>query len=254
MAPAFEFSATTSKRGASRSTRSRPAGALRSMQMLRLPRLLRRNVAPDAAPVGVGHRGLRAAAEVAARAGSRPSPRRPRGGRAAGWRRGGPASARGRGCGRRRAASRRPPRRRWRRLRGAWADGRPKCDDPSDLAVASAHDVPRHRRRGRVPAPPAARPQHHRRGGRQRGRQGHPHRRRLRRGHHHDGRGGGPGRAAPARRASPRTRSGSPPWRPPTPTRPTPPPSTPPCGSAPTSAPSTPTARCARRWARSTPR
>ena len=75
-----------------------------------------------------------------------------------------------------------------------------KCDDPSDLAVASPHDVPWHRRRRGVPAPPAARPQHHRGRRRHRGRQGHPHRRRLRRGHHHHGRGGGPSGAAPARR------------------------------------------------------
>ena len=67
MAPAFEFSAITSKPGARRSTRSRPAGALRSIAMERLPRLLRRKVAPDVASLGVDHRRLGAASEVAAR-------------------------------------------------------------------------------------------------------------------------------------------------------------------------------------------
>ena len=52
MAPARKFSATTSKRGASRSTRSRPAGCLRSTTTERLDRLLRRKVAPTVRPSG----------------------------------------------------------------------------------------------------------------------------------------------------------------------------------------------------------
>ena len=52
MAPARKFSATTSKRGASCSTRSRPAGCLRSMTTERLERLLRRKVAPTVRPSG----------------------------------------------------------------------------------------------------------------------------------------------------------------------------------------------------------
>ena len=103
-APARKFSATTSKRGARRSTRSRPAGFLRSMTTERLDRLLRMKVAPTARPSG------------SVMAGMALRPRSPRAGcldlddvgaepaRAAGWRRGAPASARGRGHGRRRAA------------------------------------------------------------------------------------------------------------------------------------------------------
>ena len=56
----------TSKRGASRSTRSRPAGALRSMQMRPLAEVVAQEGGADAAALGVEHRGLRAAAEVAA--------------------------------------------------------------------------------------------------------------------------------------------------------------------------------------------
>ena len=110
--------------GASRSTRSRPAGRLEVDRRCTACRgccagRWRRRCGPRgrSSPAASRARGRRPS-------GSRPSPRRRRGGRAAGWRRGAPASARGRGCGRRRAACPRPPRRRWRRLRGAWADGR----------------------------------------------------------------------------------------------------------------------------------
>ncbi len=65
MAPARKFSATTSKRGASRSTRSRPAGCLRSTTTERLERLLRRKVAPTARPSGSVIAGDGAAPEVA---------------------------------------------------------------------------------------------------------------------------------------------------------------------------------------------
>jgi hypothetical protein len=48
----LKFSAKTSKRGASRSTSSRPASLRMSMPTLRFPRLLRRNVAPTTRPPG----------------------------------------------------------------------------------------------------------------------------------------------------------------------------------------------------------
>ncbi len=52
MVPALKFSANTSNFGARRSTRSRPASDRRSIPTLRLPRLLRRNVAPTTRPSG----------------------------------------------------------------------------------------------------------------------------------------------------------------------------------------------------------
>ena len=233
MAPAFEFSAITSKRGREPQHEVAAGRRLEVDGDRPLAEVVAQEGGADAAALRVEHRRLRAAPEVAALAGSRPSRRRRRGGRAAGWRRGAPASARGPARARRRAASRPRPRRRWRRLRGAWTDGTRECDDPSDSLVPLPHGRTGDRRRRRVRPAPAARPQHHRRGGRRRRRQGHPLGRGLRRGHHHDGRRGRPGRAPSAPDVEPRRRSGSPPPRPPTPTRPTPPPSTPPCASGP---------------------
>ena len=99
-----EFSATTSNRGARRSTRSRPGGGLQVDADAALVEVVAQERGADRAALGVGHR--RAASRGRGRrpSGARPSRPRRRGGPAAAWRRGGPASARGRGCGRRRAA------------------------------------------------------------------------------------------------------------------------------------------------------
>src|ERR1700722_19796071 len=52
MAPDLKFSAKMSNRGAMSSTSWRPSGCLRSMHMLRLLRLFRKNVAPTGRPSG----------------------------------------------------------------------------------------------------------------------------------------------------------------------------------------------------------
>src|SRR5437660_7609280 len=68
MVPGLRFSATTSNRGTRRRNSSRPPAVFRSMATLRLPRLLRRKVAPTSRPSG------------SAMAGCEPRPDSPSGG------------------------------------------------------------------------------------------------------------------------------------------------------------------------------
>ena len=107
-APDLKFSATTSKCGASASTSSRPGVVLRSMATLRLSRLLRRNVAPDRS-ARRDRSSPAANRDPTRRSAARSSRRRRRAAPAAASRTAGPASARARARGRRRAACRTAP-------------------------------------------------------------------------------------------------------------------------------------------------
>ena len=215
----------------------------------------------DLRPSGSIIAGVDAAARLAVHRDARPSPRRHRGGRAAGSRTEAPASARPRARARRRAACRTParlgsPRRRVARLdtvRGA------AVSTPGDRASAPRTLRPSHARNHQRCAATC------RTGGSTAAeiaktfgigrRQGHPVGRVLRRGHHHDGRRGRPARAGGRRRTAPSpARCGSPPPTRPTSTRRTPPRSTPRSASTPTCPRSTSAARCAPASARCAPR